>query len=125
MPPYSGVFVFGDSLVDSGNALKLAEWYDGLPLQDLPEGAPTTEKGYFQGRFSDGYTYADYLSNKYAGAVTKPVFPYRYEDPYLGLEISPFSPDPTGNNLNFAYGGARVRQGPEAVPDLGRMLPLL
>ena len=118
MPPYSGVFVFGDSLVDSGNALKLAEWYDGLPLQDLPEGAPTTEKGYFQGRFSDGYTYADYLSNKYAGAVTKQVFPYRYEDPYLGLEISPFSPDPTGNNLNFAYGGARVRQGPEAVPDL-------
>lgn len=118
MPPYSGVFVFGDSLVDSGNALKLAEWYDGLPLQELPEGAPTASKGYFEGRFSDGYTYADYLSNKYAGAVTKPVFPYRYEDPYLGLPISPFSPDPTGNNLNFAYGGARVRQGPEAVPDL-------
>ncbi len=118
MPPYSGVFVFGDSLVDSGNALKLAEWYDGLPLQDLPDGAPTPNHGYFAGRFSDGYTYADYLSNKYAGAVTKPVFPYRYEDPYLGLEISPFSPDPTGNNLNFAYGGARVRQGPEAVPDL-------
>ena len=118
MPPYSGVFVFGDSLVDSGNALKLAQWYDGLPLQDLPDGAPTTSEGYFEGRFSDGYTYADYLSNKYAGAVTKPVFPYRYEDPYLGVEISPFAGDPTGNNLNFAYGGARVRQGPEAVPDL-------
>jgi phospholipase/lecithinase/hemolysin len=118
MPPYSGVFVFGDSLVDSGNALKLAEWYDGLPLQDLPDGAPTSSEGYFGGRFSDGYTYADYLSNKYAGAVTKPIFPYRYEDPYLGLEISPFAPDPTGNNLNFAYGGAQVRQGGEAVPDL-------
>ena len=29
---YSGVFVFGDSLVDAGNALKLAQWYDGLPF---------------------------------------------------------------------------------------------
>ena len=32
---YSGVFVFGDSLVDAGNALKLAQWYDGLPFADL------------------------------------------------------------------------------------------
>ena len=37
----AGVYVFGDSLVDAGNALELAEWYDGLPLQELPEGAPT------------------------------------------------------------------------------------
>ena len=24
---YTGFFTFGDSLVDSGNALKLAQWY--------------------------------------------------------------------------------------------------
>ena len=51
---YTGAFVFGDSLVDSGNALKLAQWYGSLPFTDLPEGAPTANLGYFAGRFSDG-----------------------------------------------------------------------
>lgn len=115
---YSGVYVFGDSLVDSGNALKLAEWYGGLPLTDLPEGAPTVEDGYFKGRFSDGYTFVDLISNKAIGVVTKPIFPYNYEDPWLGVPIAPFASDPSGNNLNFAYGGSHIRQGDEAVPDL-------
>ncbi|HET7708251.1 MAG TPA: SGNH/GDSL hydrolase family protein [Sphingomicrobium sp.] len=116
--PYTGFFTFGDSLVDSGNALRLAEWYGDLTFQDLPEGAPTAELGYFQGRFSDGYTYADLLSNKYIGLVTKPIFPFGYKDPWLGIPISPFSGDPSGSNLNFAYGGAQIRRGDEAVPDL-------
>lgn len=116
--PYSGVFVFGDSLVDSGNALELAEWYDGLPLQDLPEGAPTAADGYFQGRFSNGYTFDDLISNKTIGVVTRPVFPYGFEDPWLGIPIDPFASDPSGHNLNFAYGGAQIRQGSEVVPDL-------
>ncbi len=115
---YSAVYVFGDSLVDPGNALKLAEWYGGLPFTDLPEGAPTAGDGYFNGRFSNGYTFADLLANKAIGVVTKPIFPYEFEDPWLGIEISPFSPDPTGNNLNFAYGGAHIVQGDEVVPDL-------
>ena len=115
---YSGVFVFGDSLVDAGNALKLAEWYDGLPLTDLPEGAPTAEQGYFLGRFSDGYVFTDLISNKTIGVVTKTVFPYGFDDPWLGLPIDPFASDPNGNNLNFAYGGAQIRQGDEVVPDL-------
>jgi phospholipase/lecithinase/hemolysin len=115
---YSGFFVFGDSLVDSGNALKLAEWYGGLPFTDLPEGAPTADQGYFQGRFSNGYTFADLLSNKTIGIVTKPVFPFGFDDPWLGLPIDPFASDPSGHNLNFAYGGAQIRQGDEVVPDL-------
>jgi hypothetical protein len=115
---YSGVYVFGDSLVDAGNALKLAEWYGDLTFSDLPDGAPTPELGYFKGRFSDGYTFADLLANKEIGAVTKPVFPYGFEDPWLGIPVSPFAGDPSGNNLNFAYGGAQIRQGDEAVPDL-------
>ena len=115
---YSGVFVFGDSLVDSGNALKLAQWYGGLPFTDLPEGAPTAALGYFQGRFTDGYTFADLLANKAVGLVTKPVFPYGFEDPVFGLPIDPFASDPNGHNLNFAYGGAQIRQGDEVVPDL-------
>src|SRR5215204_2533861 len=91
---YSGVYVFGDSLVDPGNALKLAETYDSLPFTSLPEGAPTAAKGYYKGRFTDGYTFADLLSNKFVGVPTKPVFP-------------------------FGYGGAQIRKGDEAVPDMG------
>jgi phospholipase/lecithinase/hemolysin len=115
---YTGVYVFGDSLVDSGNALKLALWYGGLPLTDLPEGAPTSDEGYFLGRFSNGYTFTDLVSNKAIGTVSKPIFPYHYEDPWLGIPISPFASDPSGNNLNFAYGGSHIRQGDEVVPDL-------
>ncbi|HVJ70663.1 MAG TPA: SGNH/GDSL hydrolase family protein [Sphingomicrobium sp.] len=115
---YTGVYVFGDSLVDSGNALKLALWYGGLPLTDLPEGAPTSDKGYFLGRFSNGYTFTDLVSNKAIGVVSKPVFPYHFEDPWLGIPISPFASDPNGTNLNFAYGGSHIRQGDEVVPDL-------
>ena len=115
---YSGVYVLGDSLVDSGNALKLAKWYGNLTFSDLPDGAPTSSLGYFEGRFSDGYTYADLLSNKFVGAVTKPVFPYGFEDPWLGIPVDPFASDPSGNNLNFAYGGSQIRNGNEAVPDL-------
>jgi Ca2+-binding RTX toxin-like protein len=115
---YSGVFVFGDSLVDSGNALKLAQWYGSLPLTDLPDGAPTASLGYFLGRFSNGYNFADLLANKAIGSVTKPIFPYGFEDPWLGIPIAPFASDPNGNNLNFAYGGAQIRQGDEVVPDL-------
>ena len=115
---YSGVFVFGDSLVDAGNALKLAQWYGGLPFTDLPDGAPTASLGYFQGRFSDGYNFADLISNKTIGVVTKTIFPYFFEDPWLGIKIAPWASDPNGSNLNFAYGGAQIRQGDEVVPDL-------
>jgi phospholipase/lecithinase/hemolysin len=115
---YSGVYVFGDSLVDAGNALKLAQWYGDLTFSDIPEGAPTSDLGYYQGRFSDGYTFADLVSNKAIGTVTKPIFPYAFEDPWIGIRIAPFESDPSGHNLNFAYGGAQIRQGSEAVPDL-------
>jgi len=115
---YSGVFIFGDSLVDSGNALKLANFYGSLPLTDLPDGAPYASDGYFKGRFSDGYTFADLISNKLIGEVSDPIFPYNFRDPWLGAEINPFANDPEGNNLNFAYGGAQILQGGEVVPDL-------
>lgn len=115
---YSGVFVFGDSLVDSGNVLKLANFYGSLPFSDLPEGAPYASDGYFKGRFADGYTFADLISNKLIGQTTDPIFPYNFRDPWIGAEINPFASDPQGNNLNFAYGGAQILQGGEIVPDL-------
>src|SRR5688500_2797455 len=107
--PYTGVYVFGDSLVDAGNALKLAEWYGDLTFSDLPEGAPTAEDRYFDGRFTDGLTFADLIANKAIGTATQPVFPYGFEAPWFGAPIAPWVGDPNGNNLNFAYGGAQVR----------------
>lgn len=115
---YSAVYTFGDSLVDTGNALKLAQWYGNLTFSDLPEGAPDPALGYFQGRFSNGYNFADLVTNKYVGLTSKPVFPYGYDDPWLGIPIAPWASDPKGSNLNFAYGGAQIRQGGEVVPDL-------
>src|ERR671912_274484 len=115
---FTHVFVIGDSLVDAGNVLELAEWYDGLPFQNLPEGAPTEDLGYFLGRFSNGYTFADLVSNKAIGLVTEPVFPYHFDDPWLGIPLDPFAGDPTGNNTNYAYGGSHIRNGTEVVPDL-------
>lgn len=52
---YSDLFVFGDSLVDSGNA-RAARLASGGA-----DPAPPAQ-GYFQGRFSNGYNFADYLS---------------------------------------------------------------
>ncbi len=115
---YSGVYVFGDSLVDAGNALALAEWYGDLTFSDLPDGAPTEELGYYEGRFADGYTYADLVANKAIGTVTEATFPFGYVDPWFGIEIAPFEPEPNGNNANWAYGGAQVRGGDEAGLDL-------
>jgi phospholipase/lecithinase/hemolysin len=114
---FSGVHVFGDSLVDAGNALDLAQVYDFFPFTSLPDGAPSAGRGYYKGRFTDGFTYADLVSNKFIGVPTKPVFPFGYDDPLLGISFGFFS-DPDGNNLNFAYGGAQIRQGGEAVPDM-------
>lgn len=54
-PPYSNLFVFGDSLVDSGNAQA------GRAASGGADPAPAS-LGYFQGRFSNGYNFADYLS---------------------------------------------------------------
>ncbi|HET9356349.1 MAG TPA: SGNH/GDSL hydrolase family protein [Sphingomicrobium sp.] len=113
---YSGVYVFGDSLIDAGNALKLAQFYGNLTFSDLPDGAPAASDGYFQGRFTDGYTFADLISNKAIGKPTTTIFPYGFE--WNGVPIAPWASDPSGNNLNFGYGGAQVRQGGEAVPDL-------
>ncbi|WP_233150679.1 SGNH/GDSL hydrolase family protein [Sphingomonas mollis] len=52
---YSNLFVFGDSLVDAGNAQA------GRAASGGADPAPAAA-GYYQGRFSNGYNFADYLS---------------------------------------------------------------
>ena len=52
--PYSGVFVFGDSLVDAGNALKLAKWYGTLTFSELPYGRRVPTRAISAVLISDG-----------------------------------------------------------------------
>ena len=105
---FSGVVVIGDSIVDSGNANA------GAILAGVP--SPTPSPPYFQGRFSNGYTYADLLSLKITG------------DPADALltSASPFDPEP-----NYATGGAGATlnpyQGmgiPDSIPDLAEQVDL-
>ena len=120
LPGFTGVFVFGDSTVDPGNDLKAANVIDLLPFVDLPNGAPTAENGYFQGRFSNGYNFADLVANKLLQEATRPTFPYGLSDILVGVSL-PLGGRPDGNNLSFAYGGATVA-GVEPPPTLHTQL---
>lgn len=86
-PSYSALYVFGDSLVDAGN------------IKALKGGAvPNQSVGYFEGRFTNGYNYVDYLNYQMFGTAT--------------------SASLTGGN-NFAFGGARiVTDTTDAIPDI-------
>jgi phospholipase/lecithinase/hemolysin len=72
----ANVYVFGDSLVDAGN------------IAVATGGAiPSPAQGYFQGRFTNGLNYVDYLQQRIGTGITAPSL--------LG-----------GNN--YAFGGARA-----------------
>jgi len=108
---YTGLYVFGDSLVDAGNARAAARAFDVF-LPGIGDPAPA-ERGYYRGRFSNGHTYADLLSLEATGRPSARVFPYGYPLPFFG-QIRFGRPD--GNALNFAYGGAQAIRGDERVP---------
>lgn len=84
---YSSLYVFGDSLVDAGN------------IATLTGGAvPNRALGYFDGRFTNGYDYVDYINYELFGSATK-----------ASLK---------GGN-NFAFGGARVvTDTTDVIPDI-------
>lgn len=76
------VYSFGDSLSDTGNL-------DGLTFGLVPG------SDYFDGRFSNGFLWVDYLSFGIAGELQR-------RDPGL---IAPFIL-PTSDGFNFAHGGS-------------------
>jgi len=91
----STLFVFGDSLVDSGNADA------ALRAQGQPTRTPTAF-GYFQNRFSNGYNFADILSMSLGqGASTA-----------FGVPDSSYF----YNGPNFSYGGAQTRDEGHGTP---------
>ena len=79
---YLDLYVFGDSLVDSGNAQALRAAAGGA------DPAPAAA-GYYQGRFSNGYNFADYLS--------------------VSIGAGPATASEYGGN-NFSVGGAQARE---------------
>ncbi|WP_324087623.1 SGNH/GDSL hydrolase family protein [Phenylobacterium sp.] len=113
---YTGVFSFGDSLVDPSNDLKAAEKLGSFPFVNVPDGAPTAANGYFLGRFTDGYNFADLVANKLLGTATQATFPYGVAGSLLGIPINGARPD--GDNLSFAYGGATVGSAGSPAPSL-------
>ena len=82
--PYSGFYVFGDSLSDSGNIY--ATTSGSLPPSP-----------YFNGRFSNGPTYAEDLAGRYGFAAAPSL---------LG-------------GTNYAFGGATAGGAAMAIPSLG------
>ena len=83
--PYTGMYVFGDSLSDIGNVYTAT----GATVPPFP---------YYEGRFSNGPTYAEDLAGK------------------LGLTLAP---SVLGGN-NYAWGGATAGPGSTvSVPSLG------
>lgn len=84
---YSNYYFFGDSLTDSGNTFALT-------------GSPPAP--YFQGRVSNGITYAEYLATGLAAAAVTSA---------------------NGPKLNFAFAGATAMAG-SAVPNLTQQVGL-
>lgn len=88
-PRFTSLTVFGDSLVDAGN------------IRSLGLGADPA-RGYFEGRFTNGYDYTDLLSIRLYGAPT------------VASRLG---------GTNFAFGGARATT-TSGVPDLVEQLGL-
>lgn len=91
--PYSNIFVFGDSLSDTGNVTVVT----GGAVPGVP---------YYQGRASNGPLYVDVLADGLGLSLT----PSRRDTNGDGI----------GDGNNFAYGGARTRTYP--FPFDGRSL---
>lgn len=95
---YSSFYVFGDSLVDSGNAFYGTSGAEANAIN-----------GYYNGRFSNGYNFADYLSNSLINQYTAPAL--------VG-----------GNNLSVGGADAQFKPGqvsPSFLAQIGLFQPLL
>lgn len=118
---FSKIYVFGDSLSDPGNiynATSFVQWFDGLFGLEIPVLPPSPP--YFEGRYSNGPIWIDYLAEDLGITVTpstelsifNPLLPF--DSPVTitsnGLEVSPYFNGATTDeqSVNFAFGGAQT-----------------
>ena len=105
---FSGLYVFGDSLSDTGNTFNIS---GGLvsPTTAIPPSPP-----YYPGRFSNGDIWVDIVSQK-LGLTPTPVTSLF---PTLDFTTPVSVPFPT-QGLNFAIGGANSGEDNAIVPNVG------
>ncbi len=92
--PFTDLYVFGDSLTDTGNA------HLGAITLGLSSPAPP-ELGYFNGRLSNGPVWVDYLSQRLGAGLLEPQL--------LG-------------GTNYSVGGARAVANADPSPDLAQQI---
>ena len=96
-PIPSQIVGFGDSLIDTGNVFLATGGYAPTNVYNNPA------RGYFPGRFTNGPDYVDLLSQQFYGH-------------YLAPSLA--------GGSNYAFGGARIVNDGDAVPDLAAQLAL-
>ncbi len=96
-PIPSRIVGFGDSLIDTGNVFIATGGYAPTNIYNNPA------RGYFPGRFTNGPDYVDLLSQQFYGH-------------YLAPSLA--------GGSNYAFGGARIVNDGDAVPDLAAQLGL-
>jgi phospholipase/lecithinase/hemolysin len=135
---FSKLYVFGDSLSDPGNIFNATEAVNRLPfvpnLFNLPSALPPSPP-YFEGRYSTGLIWADYLAQDLGISPTRstdlsvlgPRFPLSLVSSSVTLidgepAVSPyFQGNLPENSVNFAFGGAQT--GFTGAGELGDLIP--
>ena len=87
-------FVFGDSLADTGNVYLTSK---ALRISPAPPPSESPHRAYFNGRFSNGPVFVEYLWQSISGAAPGTYGALR---PYIAF---PFVG--SANSVNFAFGG--------------------
>jgi len=126
---FTNLYVFGDALSDSGNVFNISKASNQLnpTIPIIPQSPP-----YFEGRFSNGPIWVDYLADALEIEVKRStdlslVLP---DSPTLSpISITPDSPRvsfffngaTTNQSVNFAFGGAET--GFSGIGEFGEFLP--
>ena len=130
---FSKLYVFGDSLSDPGNQLQVTTFVQPLEPTlgiDFPIDPPTPP--YFQGRYSNGPIWVEYVAESFGITVTPSsqlsvLYPRRPSPSPItvtrnGPIVSPFfNGTLSENSVNFAFGGSQT--GTAGSGEFGDFIP--